>query len=170
MPHSGTSRQTGSHGARRGSGGGNEMSEWDGSDQVLHEEARQRISRRRVLKGMGAGAAIAWSAPVLSSVGAPAFAQETPVCTEPCDFVCGQEPQFCGEFCICDRTTEQDCFCLFADIGCEELEECKSSEDCPPGYRCAGEGCCGSERPHLCLPPCDGISAPRGAGRRFISR
>ncbi len=37
------------------------------------------ISRRRMLKRIGAGAAIAWSAPVLTSFRAPAFAV-SPVC------------------------------------------------------------------------------------------
>ncbi|MGH2557363.1 MAG: CHRD domain-containing protein [Actinomycetota bacterium] len=37
------------------------------------------ISRRRMLKRVGAGAAVAWTAPILMSVRVPAFAQ-SPVC------------------------------------------------------------------------------------------
>jgi hypothetical protein len=36
------------------------------------------VSRRSALKKIGAGAAIAWSAPVIMSVGQPAFAAGTP--------------------------------------------------------------------------------------------
>src|SRR2546426_3328048 len=40
------------------------------------------ISRRRMLKRIGAGAAVAWSAPILTSVRTPAFAQSG---GSPCD-------------------------------------------------------------------------------------
>jgi CHRD domain len=36
------------------------------------------ISRRRMLRRMGAGVAIAWTAPILTSVRVPAYAQTTP--------------------------------------------------------------------------------------------
>lgn len=36
------------------------------------------ISRRRMLKRMGAGVAVAWTAPILTSVRVPAYAQTTP--------------------------------------------------------------------------------------------
>jgi hypothetical protein len=35
----------------------------------------EEISRRRMLKRIGAGAAVAWSAPILTSIRTPAFAQ-----------------------------------------------------------------------------------------------
>jgi CHRD domain-containing protein len=38
------------------------------------------ISRRRMLKRIGAGAAIAWTAPIITSVRVPAFAQASPSC------------------------------------------------------------------------------------------
>ena len=36
------------------------------------------ISRRRMLKRVGAGVAVAWTAPILTSVRVPAYAQTTP--------------------------------------------------------------------------------------------
>jgi hypothetical protein len=38
------------------------------------------ISRRRMLRRMGAGVAIAWTAPILTSVRVPAYAQVSPGC------------------------------------------------------------------------------------------
>jgi CHRD domain-containing protein len=38
------------------------------------------VSRRRMLKRIGAGAAVAWTAPILTSVRTPAFAQASPSC------------------------------------------------------------------------------------------
>ena len=37
--------------------------------------SEERISRRRILKRIGGGAVIAWSAPVLTSIRAPAYAE-----------------------------------------------------------------------------------------------
>src|SRR5712692_4450936 len=39
-----------------------------------------RISRRRMLKRIGAGAVVAWTAPVLTSIITPAYAQASPTC------------------------------------------------------------------------------------------
>ena len=38
------------------------------------------ISRRRMLRRLGAGVAVAWTAPILTSVQVPAYAQTTPGC------------------------------------------------------------------------------------------
>jgi Cu/Zn superoxide dismutase len=40
----------------------------------------QGISRRRMLKRVGAGVAVAWTAPILTSVRVPAYAQVSPGC------------------------------------------------------------------------------------------
>jgi hypothetical protein len=44
----------------------------------MAEGTRNEVSRRRMLKRIAAGAAVGWSAPVLSSVRTPAFAQYPP--------------------------------------------------------------------------------------------
>src|SRR6266545_6958811 len=76
--------------------------------------AEEGISRRRMLKRVGAGAAVAWSAPVLTSLRVPAFAQSA-LCPNGCaDILCFSEEEFIcggGGTCICTRTTENDCFC-----------------------------------------------------------
>jgi hypothetical protein len=71
------------------------------------------ISRRRLLKRIGAGAAVAWSAPVITSLRTPAFAQGY---QEPCPncapFDCNN-PAFCQEPCFsfCVQKLDLHCFC-----------------------------------------------------------
>ena len=52
-------------------------------DTSSERSLEKEISRRRMLKRVGAGAAIAWTAPILTSVHSPAFAQY-PGCAAPC--------------------------------------------------------------------------------------
>jgi len=137
-------------------------------------ETEDRFSRRRMLKRIGAGAAIAWTAPALSSIRTPAFAQQYPTrCPEPCDWSCGLELSICGScdrpdvdpelrICLCDRTTEGDCGCFSNCVFCEELRTCTSSATCPPGSRCYADTCCGTP---VCIPDC-GADGGAGAAAR----
>ena len=149
-----------------------EGSRTSGGGVCMDEERPvNQISRRKALKRIGAGAAIAWSAPVLSSLRTPAFAQETPRCQEPCDFVCGGSAQPCGAAdCLCDRTTERTCFCL-NDAACDVLKACTSTAECPPGWGCVGIGCCPDlGTGHLCLPPCGTSAGAAAVGATFSGR
>jgi len=130
----------------------------------------ERISRRKALKRVAAGTAIAWSAPVLTSLRTPAFAQY-PRCQEPCDGCfdgigdapCGTDPVR-GGTCLCSRTTEGVCFCG-ADDGCNEWGNCGSSADCPPGFACKPVGCTGCDPDPgemNCQRPC-GAPLPDGS-------
>jgi len=101
------------------------------------EEQAAGISRRRMLKRIGAGAAVAWSAPVLTSLRTPAFAQGSPVCAPGCP-----QCQFgaqCRETCACVGVP--DCFC--SDLGTcfTDRPICATDADCEqfvgPGGRCA---------------------------------
>ena len=129
------------------------------------EELQNPISRRRMLKRVGAGAAIAWSAPILSSLRTPAFAQYPTRCTtcggcgalEQCGVGAG------GLLCFCVETEGSGCFCS-NDFLCSEVPLCPGGTDseCPPGWACQvgpGAGCCG---PNHCVPPC-GIAAGAAA-------
>jgi hypothetical protein len=142
------------------------------------EELQNPISRRRMLKRVGAGAAIAWSAPILSSLRTPAFAQAYPTrcqggpgtgCAVGGDHCGGQVD--CGEGCSCLATSAGDCFChQFVSCGNAGVTACTSDADCGPsqtnprgeGWRCASS-CCGT---NLCHPPCgaEGVATARGAG------
>jgi hypothetical protein len=94
------------------------------------------VSRRSMLKRLGAGAAVAWSAPVLTTLGTPAFAQ-TPICDTctSCEF--GQP---CGD-CACVGTPAPECFCTNVGVCLNEEPICQQDADCDswcgPGGRCA---------------------------------
>jgi hypothetical protein len=92
------------------------------------------ISRRRILKRIGAGTVIAWSAPMISSLSVPAYAQNYG--GEPCT-VCGclQEPTnpSCGGECVCVRSVAGTCECLNTN---DDAGFCGPGDTCPPGYVC----------------------------------
>jgi hypothetical protein len=115
------------------------------------------ISRRRMLKRIGAGAAIAWSAPVLTSLRVPAFAQATSPACPTCGTGCQGQGPACGtsgplDSCLCNAAvTGGDCFCYEAHF-CGTLgdDACVTQADCDqPGWVCVVT-CCGT----VCRPPC----------------
>jgi hypothetical protein len=110
------------------------------------------ISRRRMLRRIGAGAAVVWTAPVLSSLRVPAFAQQAsvPVCAVGCGPNC-IDPNLCGSDangdCHCIVPVEGGCFCV-SNTGCGSA--CDTPSDCPQGSRCVPDTCCGK----ICQPAC----------------
>lgn len=129
------------------------------------------ISRRRMLKRIGAGAAIAWSAPVLTSFRAPAFAV-SPVC-QGCGGVCGTPP--CPpplDICIC-LSDENGVFHCGGNFFCAGATTCATSADCVtakgPGWFCQADGCFGSCGSGVCVPPC-GTCPTVGTGRAATGR
>lgn len=123
----------------------------------MDEKTEIGISRRRMLKRIGAGAAIAWSAPVLTSLRLPAFAQAiSGACTAPCGGFenCGTAPFHApANTCHCHYTAESatECRC-FNNARCNSVPSCVTSADCPPGWHCLGNtlGC----HDNKCLPDC----------------
>lgn len=134
-------------------------------------DGENRISRRRMLKRIGAGAAIAWTAPVLSSLRTPAFAQETPRCPTDCrDNPCGVNPALvCGQAatgpCLCGHTVTGQCLC-FQPICLDPPVLCDAANsDCPVGFGCVNSACCGlSFCAALCTTVLDGVAQ---GGRRW---
>jgi hypothetical protein len=136
----------------------------------MDREVQDRISRRRMIKRLGAATAVAWTAPVLSSLGTPAFAQGSPACTNcpplsaseetHCAItpICGEEAD--GNLCDCRRTPEDTCICASC-IFCDDpgVTPCTSSAQCPAGWACAASDCsCNTQTPELeftCLPLCN---------------
>src|SRR5918996_3733690 len=143
----------------------------------MDREIQDRISRRRMIKRLGAATAVAWTAPVLSTLGTPAFAQGTPpppTCTS-CAPVgstgdqacanqpdCGAEPS--GNPCSCLRTPREapncpdgacECHsCVFCDN--PAVTPCASNAGCPAGWLC-GNSCCSDPAAvddFRCLPRC----------------
>jgi hypothetical protein len=117
------------------------------------EKVTNRISRRRMLKRIGAGAAVAWSAPILSSLRTPAFAQyEVPGCV-------GAR---CGTFTPCSSNPDCVCvdcegrgFCVPGSTSCAGLTACTAGGgQCPADSCCAIGTCCnpGSDTAGVCIP------------------
>lgn len=155
----------------------------------LDPEIQDRISRRRMIKRLGAATAVAWTAPVLSTLGGtPAFAQYTscPNCVplgQTGDVHCAQQPDCgadpSGNPCSCLRTSQNQCgchSCVFCDN--PAVHPCGSQPGagpCPPGWLCA-LSCCSDPAltdDFVCLPacgrgdnpdPCVGLRAA-GSGR-----
>lgn len=137
-------------------------------DQEPEASQVERISRRRALKRIGAaGAAVAWSAPLLSSLRTPAFAQASPRCRE--GFSCGGDFETCSDspFCVCTSTVDGaeclDTNCTGLGVGCTTNDQCETLVG--PGARCqpAGTGCCGNQ----CIAACggSGLATDARAGR-----
>jgi hypothetical protein len=104
------------------------------------------ISRRRMLKRLGAGAAIAWSAPILTTLRSPAFAQSPCNCPE-----CG-----CSDVSpVCGSDANGDCFCIPE----QGTGECKCiSNAFGSGGTCSGPTCPAGE---ACIAHCsDGCIQP----------
>jgi hypothetical protein len=153
-----------------------------GGGVVDSARAQNRISRRRMLKRIGAGAAVAWSAPIISSLRTPAFAQYPPRCA-PTDVLCGNTDPPCGgtsgcpecpEFIgACAGLDDGSCFCWFVG-GCRIAPGdpiCQTDSDCGPGGKCAPTVCdeCAGNR--ICLAPCGGggRTLPRRKGMLVVT-
>jgi hypothetical protein len=134
-------------------------------------EPKEGVSRRKMLKRIGAGAAIAWTAPILTSIRTPAFATTGETCgcdlSTPCN-----APIDChnsGGQCNCwVNSAHSACFCGPFDP-CSNHTPCGPGDTCAPGETCV-ENCCGK----LCYTPCSvgGRSRPKsGTARRYgVSR
>jgi hypothetical protein len=130
-------------------------------DEELIHSAEKGVSRRTVLKRVGTGVAIAWTAPVLLSVQNRAWAA-SPGCGDRCNGIgCGNnpvcdEPRGCSLQCRADGS---ECVCL-AEFG--QCIVCSSDAECPPDYTCTQNCICG---PTGCAAPCgasESKRAPRG--------
>jgi len=142
---------------------------------VSHEDSQDQavISRRRMLKRVGAGAAIAWTAPILTSVRSPAFAA-SPQCGCP-PLTCVPPPQTCSNGCECNPPHNGGpCVCSVAEFCVPNGNICNTDADCaafgppvPPGSKCTDVNCpeiCGSAQT-ACSDP-TGCTGARAVGRR----
>jgi hypothetical protein len=125
-------------------------------------QTEQGISRRTLLKRVGAGAVIAWSAPIISSFGSKALAGLPGRCNAPCGAITLCAVNRFGDVdgsCGCSADTEGRCDC-WANVFCTDVCVCSTSADCPAGWRCIPGTGCGDQ---VCIPAC-GQSAIGGCG------
>jgi len=140
----------------------------------LEENLASSLSRRSLLKRIGAGVAIAWTAPVLTSLRTPAFAA---VGSGPCAKCATAAGPFCPAFsaqpqcnasasCSCLLTQAGDCFChQFISCGDTRVASCANDAACPPGWRCALSCCSTGFGDFKCHPPCSSLAtAPKVTG------
>jgi hypothetical protein len=142
------------------------------------------VSRRRMLKRLGATGALMWSVPALTSISAPAYAQASPQCGLLTGGSCGPgspDPR-CNEAgcpplspnCWCGRMLDGSCFCTSGGVCnptgspiCEIDAHCESLF--APGFKCAeldpctGNICSGRR---VCVSPCAPGRGPQRAPHR----
>jgi hypothetical protein len=131
------------------------------------ERVAHGVSRRTMLKRVGAAGAIAWVTPVVTSLTTPAFAASEdphPECRE----------ASCGNFLSCSSgnpdcvcvSTDQGGFCIPGSTACASLAPCASglSSECSGGAVCASNTCCGAP---VCVPVALTGSCPPGGGEGF---
>jgi hypothetical protein len=136
----------------------------------MDEFADKGVSRRSALKRIGAGAAIAWTAPVLTSIRTPAFAQTT-ACASGCP-----ECQFGAPCLNCGACVGIPTECVCADTGiCTAPDPiCSSDADCEA--QCGGPARCAPcvfdpscvKTSCWCLCPRGQLRIPKGPGTRVI--
>jgi hypothetical protein len=119
-------------------------------------ETTEGISRRKMIKRIGAGAAIAWTAPVLTSIRTPAFAQGSPGggcdcdINNPCNVAipCNNNDPNCNCWV---NAAHNVCLCGSFVQFCGDCGSCPGGSDgeCPSGSHCV-DTCCG----FTCAPAC----------------
>ena len=119
------------------------------------------VSRRTMLKRVGAAGAIVWVTPVISSLTTPAYAATSFVqCTQTCvhcednDNLCGRSGPF--NRCFCTPPADgSPCFCG-EEIDCSQTHPCGvGAADCSdlgPDWICSDVCGCGGGQ--FCIPPC----------------
>lgn len=133
-----------------------------GDEMNEHEEGAD--TRRDALKKLGLGAGVAWTAPVAMSFfsqagaatpGSPPPSSTTTTSLPP--VIPGCEAATCNTFvtcsssntdCIC-LSTPQGGFCMPGSTTCSSLSNCGANLECPPGFVCAVDTCCGDP---VCVP------------------
>ena len=137
----------------------------------MNEPGREGLSRRSLLKRAGVGAALVWSAPIITSLNTPAYAGSPPppecqTC-EACQFGTS-----CGGDGACFCVGVPDCFCTRTGVCINPDPICQTDADCDsitgPGSRCspcALPGCTET----MCWVPCGTtFKAKLPAGARVI--
>ena len=108
--------------------------------EELDEQPNEGLTRRQVLTRIGVGAAVVWAAPIVTSIGTPAFAASV-ACQCAGDQCSGQTA--CGNGCACSQVHGKPGACF-----CDVITDCTNplcSDGCPPGTICL-DTCCAEPR------------------------
>ena len=133
------------------------------------ESTAKSISRRSMMKRIGAGTAVVWAAPVLTNLASPANAQfNYGTCTD-----CAVDGDNCGGqvacgntgSCSCLRTSDGGCFC-HEFSSCGALPTCTQQSDCQAGWACSLSCCSATDTDFFCHPPCGTNAGGAQAGPR----
>jgi hypothetical protein len=128
------------------------------------DERKDGISRRRMLKRIGAGTAVAWSAPILTSLRTPAFGQASPVCAPGCP-ACQRNGPPCLETCSCVGIPVE-CFCSDAGFCAFDFRICEKDADCDQyceGFEARCAPC--NANPGECMDTSCWCACSQGQGR-----
>jgi hypothetical protein len=113
-----------------------------------------KVTRGRLLKRAGVGAAAIGAGSMLTAASASADAGPSLECIDVgkcgCAGGCPQCPGGSG-CCYCFTTIEGCCFCA-EDVFCAGIPTCSSSAGCPPGWACIANTGCGAGG--ICAPHC----------------
>ena len=151
-------------------------------DEPVNEFAAEGISRRKLLKRIGVGAAIAWTAPIITSLHTPAGAASggCPNCPstgcpgsdfQPCDGGgCLSGSCYGGLGCFTFQDMEGNCICVQNEF-CSCAAACVSSADSGPCQQCLGNTGCGSGGicADCCGTNCHKPGSRSRSGRTLIS-
>jgi hypothetical protein len=134
---------------------------------------KEGLTRKRLLKRAGVGAAAMWAAPVLSSTASAAANRvhwcgnsDGAYCQPACAFLRACKPADnpnCGCF---PKINTGTCFCGdILDNDCGSFADCVGGNECPDGYGCV-LSCCGTGKclPHCTTPGGARVSGVKGSG------
>ena len=118
--------------------------------------SEQRVTRGRLLKRAGVGAAALGAGSMLtaSTAGASDPASKGCISVGGCSTslvasACGPNCQLCG----CGVTVEGCCYC-FENFYCADIPTCIKSSQCPPGWNCISVSSSGCGAGQFCVPHC----------------
>ena len=126
-------------------------------------EPKEGISRRKMLKRIGAGAAIAWTAPILTSIKTPSFATPIGPCSPDncgCNGACNVAVA-CNGSSSCNCWLKADntgCICAAFVQFCGDCGSCSVDADCAGGCACV-QTCCGLTCAPTPCPPASCVSS-----------
>jgi len=118
------------------------------------------LSRRTLLKRIGVGAGIVWSAPVLTSVFSRAAAQSAPPCSfNAAEGACNGQTVCGTQGCLCNVNADGVSTYCTVPTNCSNAD-CTTNADCPAGQVCQAT-CCETTK---CFVVCTGDPPPAPAG------